>query len=45
MYGIVHRAERDPEASENVIGGHPDLASRFMEVITAWQTDLVSSTE
>ena len=41
----LYDMERDPEASENVVGGHPDLASRFMEAITAWKTDIVSSTE
>ena len=41
----LYDMEHDPEASENVVGGHPDLASRFMEAITAWKTDIVSSTE
>ena len=41
----LYDMERDPEAAENVAGGHPDLATRFLEAITAWKADIVSSTE
>ncbi len=41
----LYDMERDPEAVENVAGGRPDLAARFMEAIAAWKADIVSSTE
>ena len=41
----LYDMERDPDGSENVVSGHPDLASRFLEAVTAWKADIVSSTE
>ncbi len=35
----------EPDGSENVASGHPDLTSRFMEAIATWKNYIVSSTE